>query len=189
MHRATSGWIPLWTSLRFELMTCNCSMEDSLQAAHDGPGEVLPDSCNIATQHVNFQTSDFRIQTSRSWRGEAPPSLLPAQWYHRRTEPEAMQPWPCPVTAASFALGDEQSNSNRRTQPAPSQPGTAEGTVAPNGRSARPDFSVAYALAANDREPGIVPLVTLGNVFTLIKERCVSPCISVLSLYEGHDIQ
>ena len=47
---------------------------------------------------------------------------------------------------------------------------------------------MAYALAASDREPGIVPLVTLGSVFTLIKERYVSPCISSMSLYEGQDI-
>ena len=82
-----------------------------------------------------------------------------------------MQPWPCRVTLASFALEDKQSKSNSRAQPAPSHPGTAEGTGASSGRNARPDFSLAYALAASGREPGIVPLVTLGSIFTLIKER------------------
>ena len=157
--------------------------KNSLQTAHDVPDETLPDSCDTATQHVRFQTSGFTIQTSQSWRAQAPTEMLPAQRNHCRTRPEAMQPWPCPVTAASFVLGYQQSTSNSRAQPAPSQPGAAEASEgASRGRSARPDFSVAYALAASNREPGIVPLVTLGSVFTLIKEGYETPCIGSVSL-------
>ena len=163
--------------------------ENGLQAAHDMPDELSPDSCNKATQHVRFQTSGFTVQTGCNWRDQARPRRSPAQQNHRRTKCEAMQPWSCQVTAASFALGDQQSSSNSRAQPAPSQPGAAEGTEGVSrGKSARPDFSVAYALAASDREPGIVPLVTLGSVFTLIKERHVSACISSVVLCDRHCI-
>ena len=158
------------------------------------PDEILPDSRNTATQHPRFQTSGFTIQTGCSWRDQAPPRRLPAQWKHRRTTGEAMQPWPCQVTAASFVLGDQQgngnstSNSNSRAQPALSQPGAAEGAEgASRRRNARPDSSVGYVLAASDREPGIVPLVTLGSVFTLIKEGYETPYIAHVSLYEGRD--
>ena len=187
---ATLDCIQSWSLLRLPLRAYNCKMEkNKLHTAHDVPDENLPDSCDTATQHVRFQTSGFTIQTSHSWRAQAPTEMLPAQQNHRRTRPEAMQPWPCQVTAASFVLGDQQSSSNSRAQPAPSQPGAAEGTEGVSrGKSARPDFSVAYALAASDREPGIVPLVTLGSVFTLIKERHVPARISAVALYDGHDI-
>ena len=145
--------------------------EDGFQAAHDVLGEKVQDSCNTAAQHVIFQTSGFTIQTGCSWRARAPPSMLHTHWDHCRSRTAAIQPWPCRVTATNFVLEDKQSSSRSRAQPAPSQPGTAEGTGASRSRSARPDFSLAYALAAGDREPGIVPLVTLGSVFTLIKER------------------
>lgn len=75
--------------------------------------------------------------------------------------------------ASVFFLDD--SNTERSSQSTAKQHGPAQATAPSSSKaSRRDDFNLSYVAYVMKGDPGIVPLITVGSVFTLIKTRCVA---------------
>ena len=72
-----------------------------------------------------------------------------------------------------FFLDD--SSTEGSSQSTAEQHGPAQATAISSSKASRPDsIPMSYVLNDTKGEPGIVPLITVGSVFTLVKARCVA---------------
>ena len=115
-----------------------------------------------AHQQTTFTASTFRLQTSSGQQRWPPSGRQPQFWKHSSTSEAAV---PHKEAVTSFSLGDAGSSSNRASSA--KQPGSAKGSAPSSSRSSRPDFTMCCVLDKNLGDSGIVPVITVGSVFTL----------------------
>ena len=76
--------------------------------------------------------------------------------------------------AASLFFLDDTSTEGS-SQSTAEQHGPAQATAPSSSKASRPDsIAMSYVLSDTKGEPGIVPLITVGSVFTLVKARCTA---------------
>lgn len=140
-----------------------------MQAQREDPA---PYSASKTNKDIEFRASTFRLQPIRrdkqTW---APLSMQHLQRSHM-SRLKAAQPQQ--LAAGSFFLEDDSSSSN--IEGSNEQHGTPQ-IAAPPSRRGVPvvDFTLTYAHMAGARQDlGIVPVITVGSAFTLVKQRYAS---------------
>ena len=143
-------------------------MEDNshMRPVHAGCLYSACEPSSPARQQTTFTVSAFCLQTSSVQQRWAPSSRQPQLRKHLSTLEAAV---PHEVIVTSFSLSDAGSSSNRTSSA--KQPGSAKASAPSSRRSSRPDFTLSCVIDKKCGDSGILPVITVGSVFTLAEER------------------
>ena len=115
---------------------------------------------------ISFTASTFRMQRA-SARQKAVITGKQSLFLDQVRTHEAPR-----IAAGSFCLLEsttKPSTAEQQSLPKSSVPASKKG--------AREEFAMTYLLSGSQQDQGVVPLITVGSVFTLIRKRCAfSPC-------------
>ena len=145
---------------------CMCSMEGE-GPAHAECQQSASRSIRPKNHQVSFTTSTFRLQNASQPQDAAWLESQPLCTCHTGTSGAGP---PLRTAAASFSLRDEGSSS-----PMPStakQPGLEMSSAAEGRKGTREEFDMSYVFSEGPEEKGVVPLITVGSVFSIFKRRC-----------------
>lgn len=145
-------------------------MEGNCPFRSEGQGSAK-ESSKPADHPVYFTASTIRLHRASAERYKAARPGWQPVGLDQGTEPEAGASRR--TAAGGFCLLDESSKG-----PMPSiakLPGLMSFPAAESRKGALEDFAISYSLMPGGQpDEGVVPLITVGSVFTLLKMRCVS---------------
>ena len=114
---------------------------------------------------VSFTASTFRLQRASDRQNAAIPGKQ-SLFLDQVSTQEARRP--PRIAAGRFCLLNEST-----TRPSTAkQQGLPKSSVSASKKGAREEFAMTYSLSGSQQDQGVVPLITVGSVFTLIRKRC-----------------